>query len=525
MTKRLCTPVLAAFLCLFACRKEMYRQGSPTPFLLAGSYISITDSAYGANVNNADNRAAIQKALDHGDSVYFPAGIYKIRGTLNVSSNSTLFGPGTLLMDTAASRAILKVENQNNVVINGLTLDGQSSIVPVSEKNQRGIMHVSKSTNVTMQNLNVKNAYDFGIAVIESFYTTVSGCSVTAFGNMGIYVAFSHNINILSNKMDGGQYTNSSKNLHGVEIWGGSDSALTHGASNITVDRNTVRNVGQGGLWCSATDSITFTNNNVAYCGDVGIDAEFSNQVVIAQDTVSNCINGGITTFYGSKNVQILHNIVTQGIGFGEAVYIHGSHQSSQRSSGITIRGNKLSTQDTMTPVIYTELGWLSNSTIDSNTITAAASAGMLLRGANYLTVTQNQVTVGTANSKSAAIGIGFEGGSNSTIENNTIVSNYDISPPITASTNKGGIHLYWVDGTYNCTNNHVANNKIKGFSASINDNCWQNVSQGNSPSNNYIGYNSVNTIYRRNLPSWQGTIEHNVNIDNPSQAVTPIAY
>lgn len=503
--------------CLFACQKKIVRENQLSTHLLADSYISITDSAYGASTASPDNTAAIQKALNVGGNIYVPSGVFQVANTLNVHSNTHVYGPGTIQLNTSVSHAILKIENQNNVQVSDITLNGSAYLVPddSTTKNIRGLLDMRTSNTITVQNVTIKNSYDFSIEANASQNVTISGCTITAFGTRAIDVYMTNNTNILNNTIDGGQYTNHKKNIHGIQIWG-ADTLGNHLSRHHIVTGNNVKNVSGGGIWCTGVDTANFSNNTVGFCGDVGIDAENSSVITILNNTVSNCLNGAITTFYGSSQVSILHNQVTQQTGFGAAgIYLYGDKMNTQ----MTIRGNTINSQDTGYG-IYTELGWLSHSIIDSNTITCAKSIGMLLKGANYITVANNNVTVGTSGSASVPSGIYIDGGSNSSIVRNVIISNYDISPDMPTSPDRGGVHLHYQSTAFPCHQDTVAYNRIQGFKVSANDNCWA------SPySQNRIVYDTLNTIYRRSSPQWNGYIAGNVNVNNPTVTVTPVAY
>jgi len=85
----------------------------------------------------------------------------------------------------------------------------------------------------------------------------------------------------------------------------------------------------------------------------------------------------------------------------------------------------------------------------------------------------------------------------------------------------RGGILLYFRTQAYQANKSVIEQNTIKGFFASVNDNCW-----GNPNSCNLIRSNQLQSIYHRQAGGiYGGQIAGNVNAQNPTTAVTPIAY
>jgi len=89
--------------------------------------------SYGATGNGTtDDTAAIQKAADSGDHVYFPKGTYLLHGTVSVTTaGQKFFGPGTIAFSAAGTRSNATIEMfsvaAEEVSFDGLTFDGKNA--------------------------------------------------------------------------------------------------------------------------------------------------------------------------------------------------------------------------------------------------------------------------------------------------------------------------------------------------------------------------------------------------------------
>lgn len=107
---------------------------------------------------------------------------------------------------------------------------------------------------------------------------------------------------------------------HGIQWWGGDSNPSTgQGAvsnprwcRNLHIANNHVTDIiGGGGIWGSMGQYISITGNTIQRCGDVGIDLEGCFYATVQGNTVKDCDNGGITTFFYNRGIQIFGNVVT----------------------------------------------------------------------------------------------------------------------------------------------------------------------------------------------------------------------
>lgn len=472
--------------------------------------INVTD--FGAVPNDTlDDTAAIQNALHQGGSIYFPAGVYLISASLNVSSGSILSGPGTLkLSETVATNIpILSISNQKSrISIRGLTLNGNGG--GLNSGGNVGAVTVTQPScsEITLSDLTIINARDHGIELENATQVTVKSCRITGFTGRGINIVFCWDCTVQDNYLDGASGTQRAE--HGIQIWGNWKGAIA--AGNFTITGNTVKNVNGGGIWGAWFESGAITGNQVEGCGDVGIDLEGCRQVSVTENTVKNCVNGCITTFHGSNSITINKNQITQTKSCSAGIKIYGNGVSEN----ISITGNQVEVV-LGSYCIYSDMAALSNSVIQGNLLKNGRGTAIRLLSANNMTIAGNAIVVGDlSNDSDGSTGIDICGGNDCIINDNTIESLQDNSP----GGSGGGIYLYWASSSYPCQRNTVINNIIRGFTTSINDNCWGNVASYNCIKNNW-----VNTIYRRAGIYYNGVIESNFHIDNPDIVISATEY
>lgn len=479
--------------------------------------VSITSPIIGADTNSADNRAAIQTALDASGIIYIPTGTFKVKGTLNVSANTTITGPGTLKQVDTANVPFLKINAVSHVTIRDITIIGNNGLSH-GVKNAKGTIHVLGggsylASDIHLLHLNIGNAYDYAIEGDHASQLTIDSCHIYSFGNRGINLDFSNHTHLDYNLIDG-FVSGTTKGVHGIEVWG-KTSTSTKGSTDHTITHNTVQNVSGGGIWTSYATQITANYNTVSNCGDVGIDGEATSYMTIQNNTVSNCKNGAITTFFASDNFDISNNQIHQDSGYGAGIYFYGTGISNL----INVKDNNIYVANNY--AIYSITNVISNSTIQNNSITCPATIAIYLNGDNQISILNNMINVGTASTISVNTGIFIGGGSYNVITGNTVKSLYDSSIPITsANASKAGIHLYWRDATYVCQHNQVKNNTITGFTNSVNDNCW-----GNIASYNEITNNKLLNVYRRSGTGYVGTISGNKLASDTTIAVSATLY
>ena len=132
--------------------------------------------AKGDGIN--DDTLAFQTALNNCNIVFVPETLeyYKINNTLNLNSNSKIYGVGEtskILMPNNLLKIIFNLVNIKDIIIDNLKLCNEScqtGSTPDLTKNK--LIYVENSENITIQNCTFENAYSRGILVFrtKNFY-------------------------------------------------------------------------------------------------------------------------------------------------------------------------------------------------------------------------------------------------------------------------------------------------------------------------------------------------------------------
>jgi hypothetical protein len=201
----------------------------------------------------ADDRTAIQAAVTYasargGGVVYVPAGIYLLSVTIGMLSKVRLIGAGrgaTVLRLTAGSHSsCVEMAGVDRCTVESLTVDNATNAADANGIAVKMDGSGNISTNCTVRDCEVLGANTHQYL---------------------IWCQRGQRVKFLNNFVDGGlaTYTAASQQ-EGIEVLGGYD---------VLVDGNTVRNIGNNGLYCQSIDianaevvGVTFTNNNVDKC-------------------------------------------------------------------------------------------------------------------------------------------------------------------------------------------------------------------------------------------------------------------
>ena len=268
----------------------------------AGCYASSSDSAPEL-ARAASELPADRSVLD------LPEGVYTIASTWVISrAGVTIRGAGAgktvLIRDPKFDGVMVKMDGANSTISN-LTLDGNGTATVISLNRPGGVADT----------IEVKNFDHIGIAVPASD-CRVSNCLISGFGEASI---------------------------QSIGIW--HDAGRTPTASTIGIDRNTIKNNGMCGIYCTG-GKITITDNQLSGNhiitspggGQIDIGNAFSTNTV-ATITGNTIVNGGSIKAggieLGGGNFTVTNNVIRghggSGIGIG-----HNAVRA-------TIKGNTIS--------------------------------------------------------------------------------------------------------------------------------------------------------------------------------------
>ena len=257
----------------------------------AGCYASSSDSA-------PELARAVSELPANSSVLDLPEGVYTIASTWVISrAGVTIRGAGAgktvLIRDPKFDGAMVKMDGANSTISN-LTIDGNGTATVIS-LNQPGAV---------ADTIEVKNFDHIGLAVPASD-CRVSNCLISGFGEASI---------------------------QSIGIW--HDAGRTPTASTIVIDRNTIKNNGMCGIYCTG-GNITITDNQLSGNhiiaspggGQIDIGNAFSTNTV-ATITGNKIVNGGSIKAggieLGGGNFTVTNNLIRDhggsGIGIGHNV-------------------------------------------------------------------------------------------------------------------------------------------------------------------------------------------------------------
>lgn len=341
---------------------------------LTGNVINIGVGCDGTTpVDTQINAALTQAATKPESTVYFPPSSQPciIANSLNVPSNVTLWatpGTATLKMSfgSSANPGILNVANQSNVLVYGLTFDGNLPGVPSGDN----VNTVFKSSNVIFDHVTVQNTR--GIGIVFSSGITSSGVRFGTFNNVGNYwitsgsnadqhqgIAFCCGTTLNTSATQGGpsptiSFSSTSgvvagQLVSGTYIPAGSYVESVIANTSVTINSTPTQAIPSG-------EAISFTGNNGNFVTDsrfssVGLDAisiDDQQNATVARNFCSlvggRFSNGGACVYgangYGNK---LLNNISLLAFGNGldlisqSSFLIDGDTAFKSGSRGIAI--------------------------------------------------------------------------------------------------------------------------------------------------------------------------------------------
>ena len=204
-----------------------------------GATISIAD--HGALPDDdLEDSTAINQAIEHaaaGDTVYFPAGTYRLASAIEGKSSVHLQGdpnsPSVLLCICTAAVRMIRLPNATNATVSHLVLDGNNST------NAKVGVYAASATGLQLHHLNIRNL------------------SPNAEGPLGIM--FSSDVThstIASNHIS---------NIGTGTEWGAGIRMSWRSSSNLVAD-NVITNTGRGGILCDNDSTDLEIRGNTLMC-------------------------------------------------------------------------------------------------------------------------------------------------------------------------------------------------------------------------------------------------------------------
>jgi len=330
--------------------------------------VSVKDfGAVGDGVNN--DTAAIQAALNAmgnkgGGSVYIPAGVYNTTNVVLVPSYVNFYGDGigkTIIRHPVSyNQPFIRTVGTTHSSISSLTVD-----------------HVTNQTNGNGIELIPAGVGGGTIPTgTPTTYATVQNVEVLG-TNTHQYLIWSQGAKytkILNNYVDGGVATEDvNSGQDGIEIYGGDD---------VLVQGNTVRNIGNAGIWTfsDTTDASIRTGvrliDNYVNGASYGLSANNNSDashIHYKNNVIKNCWKTGITfanpAGVNLQDIQITGNSISDVVDAG--INLMGGLNSSTTDMDIVISDNTIENVSDATGIgiqVYNH----SNTRVDSNVVNGA---------------------------------------------------------------------------------------------------------------------------------------------------------
>lgn len=362
---------------------------------------------FGAKNNASDNTVFLQNCLnvvagEGGGKIYFPKGKYSHKGIYYLGNNLELYSDNGQLnyvgdKDKNAVFIGNKMAPSSNIYIHDIRLSGGLACLRLGMENgDKNILN-----NVQISNIEADGSTLAAIWGYHCNNITIKKCVVKNAGDNGIYVEFSKNAVIKSNKI-----LNSAGS--GGITFGFSDEVIK--ASYATIDSNTIYN-----------DSNARAGNYIS-----GIDIVFSSYINVCDNVIYNTTNaknkiriGIMSEEYAISNVAIknnrLKNIVTYGIGIG--------FSATSVISNVTIENNRIEECG----LSGVTLQHLSNSLVNGNKFLNIQQNGIEISEScfNIKVQENNFVNFGIQPAYATFAGV-YSKASATTITNNAFVSNFE---------------------------------------------------------------------------------------------------
>jgi nitrous oxidase accessory protein NosD len=458
-----------------------------------------------------DDTAAFVAAFAAGNEAFVPAGVFNVTRVV-VPEGARLSGDeaGFVDLDPATSGA-------------GISLGARTTMFGMTIRGSRARRHCIAATGVANVLIDTVRLVDcgsdglggggdevrFGIHFDHVTMSRIARSIATGTRGRAIEIDFSSDIRINDNIIVGGQ--------HGIEYWGLDTAAPDlRQALRITMTGNQVRDIEGGCIWGAAGDTIVMDRNDVANCGDVGLDVENTLHATITNNRVGASLNGGITTFYASRDVRIEDNVIDQSMGLlrGPGIQLKGTGTTSN----VLIQRNTVTTRD------FPALGTDSAST---ETMTAPPDASDVLVSNNVFQSYGDVPTVRILDAPRFTFmnneirgeglsGISLEGCDDARVENNRITGTARVVP-IGAY---GGVFVYTHLPGYLSRRAVVQGNTITGYAFSIHEDAWRDAASGSLFTNNI-----VETLRARSLPGYTGMFTSNFSDAARTVPVAPVFY
>ena len=300
---------------------------------------SLRNVPVGAKANGkTDDTAAIQKALFAGNGpVFLPAGKYLISDSLQIPSNSGIYGFGTLYQ-TAEKVTLINYPDDkeaSNIVVEGIKI--KKKFNPQSEAD--GIFF--KNT----ENLRIHDVEISGIGAVSGIYLlwcenfSITNCYIHDFKNTWTQTKLSNSKNIWSEETPKTKRNADALGIHlryckfGVISGNRIENLVSSEASADAIGWQT------DGINPQFSEQINISNNIIRNVGE-GIDVVGGRSISVTGNVIEGCWHFGIKVIHGASFVTVSNNAIRNAALAGISLYFGGPQWGD--SKGNVIVGNTI---------------------------------------------------------------------------------------------------------------------------------------------------------------------------------------
>jgi len=296
--------------------------------LVPSEIVSVKDfGAVGDGV--ADDTVEIQAALDSGaNAVYFPSGTYNISASLDVSSNTAIYGDAftSIVESTTSAFNLFDIPNgSSNILFNGIDFVGAATASQATPQWAIYSDTADASTNVSITDCRfryVNNAVACGngirYRVQNCVFEHIMGVNPATLGGAG------NGYGVASFGASGGYHTVSNNQFIGTAGEGRHAVYFTNGTSYSQITNNNIQDFNEANILVRAELPQTGVVGNIisgntcigggtaasAESGCITVSGVAANNT-IANNTVGDFNNDGIVISHFSQGANCLRNYVS----------------------------------------------------------------------------------------------------------------------------------------------------------------------------------------------------------------------
>lgn len=274
-----------------------------------GGKITILEGIY-----NITNKISIDKPNITIEGMGKATQLKRMFNTVGGSSTSSVYG-GVIYLSA------------NNITIDGLFLDGNSTSYTGETGNYNVNIYGNGSTNTTIKNCNISNSYH-GIRILADSKSIIEN-NIIENNTVGIYANTLNDSNILNNKL----LNNSINHM------------CIYSSNNLNIYNNLFYNSGTNGIYCYSLTSSTIQENiidKVTGDGNIALFLSYCDNNIFSNNKMSNATKGGGIYATNSSNNTFNGNNINETQSYGIRILTDSTNNTFNGNSLYNTRGLSL---------------------------------------------------------------------------------------------------------------------------------------------------------------------------------------